>query len=183
MPPSPLTTAPLPRHSSPSVMPKSPQLYQLGHAGSETPSPPQQHSAQKQICVETACSPCVYQDGPDNTPISCCMITQWPLEIKSRIEANTTYQTALLESSPYPLCFFSFDGARLASIYAPCDDSGGVPATCYGLTSSTPPPPSFFWLSNSQPLLARRPTDHMQPRGGGNVWQDDLAPVRHLWDG
>eukprot|EP00961_Rhodomonas_salina_P206327 2785158-Rhodomonas_salina.1 len=26
------------------------------------------------------------------------------------MEANTTYMTALLECSPYPLCFFTFDG-------------------------------------------------------------------------
>mmetsp|Transcript_7614 Transcript_7614/g.14984 ORF Transcript_7614/g.14984 Transcript_7614/m.14984 type:complete len:710 (-) Transcript_7614:20-2149(-) len=70
------------------------------------------HSAQKQICVETACSPCVFIEGhgDDEKRTTCCMVTQWPLEVKSKIEAHTSYQTALLESSPYPLCFFSFDG-------------------------------------------------------------------------
>eukprot|EP00292_Cryptomonas_paramecium_P013979 CAMPEP_0113702508 /NCGR_PEP_ID=MMETSP0038_2-20120614/25242_1 /TAXON_ID=2898 /ORGANISM="Cryptomonas paramecium" /LENGTH=230 /DNA_ID=CAMNT_0000626665 /DNA_START=458 /DNA_END=1147 /DNA_ORIENTATION=+ /assembly_acc=CAM_ASM_000170 len=38
------------------------------------------------------------------------MITYWPIEVRSQAEANTTYMTSLLQCSPYPLCFFTFDG-------------------------------------------------------------------------
>ena len=42
--------------------------------------------------------------------LSCTMLTLWPLNAKDAIVADTTYLTALLEASPYPLCFFTFDG-------------------------------------------------------------------------
>eukprot|EP00286_Rhodomonas_abbreviata_P016626 CAMPEP_0181340856 /NCGR_PEP_ID=MMETSP1101-20121128/30077_1 /TAXON_ID=46948 /ORGANISM="Rhodomonas abbreviata, Strain Caron Lab Isolate" /LENGTH=287 /DNA_ID=CAMNT_0023452049 /DNA_START=545 /DNA_END=1404 /DNA_ORIENTATION=+ len=65
-------------------------------------------NSDKQISVETVCSPALFKQNGAMTP--CCMITHWPLEVKTQMEANTTYMTALLECSPYPLCFFTFDG-------------------------------------------------------------------------
>mmetsp|Transcript_19671 Transcript_19671/g.40067 ORF Transcript_19671/g.40067 Transcript_19671/m.40067 type:complete len:698 (+) Transcript_19671:290-2383(+) len=73
----------------------------------------------KQISVETVCSAVVLEarkDGNSVLPtnlggeIRGVMIHQWPLEVKSQLEANTKYMTSLLECSPYPLCFFTFDG-------------------------------------------------------------------------
>mmetsp|Transcript_7839 Transcript_7839/g.18477 ORF Transcript_7839/g.18477 Transcript_7839/m.18477 type:complete len:700 (+) Transcript_7839:296-2395(+) len=73
----------------------------------------------KQISVETVCSAVVLmprKDGelsllPGNgEEVKAVMIQQWPLEIKSKLDANTKYMTTLLECSPYPLCFFTFDG-------------------------------------------------------------------------
>eukprot|EP00292_Cryptomonas_paramecium_P007797 CAMPEP_0113689234 /NCGR_PEP_ID=MMETSP0038_2-20120614/17029_1 /TAXON_ID=2898 /ORGANISM="Cryptomonas paramecium" /LENGTH=346 /DNA_ID=CAMNT_0000610239 /DNA_START=270 /DNA_END=1307 /DNA_ORIENTATION=- /assembly_acc=CAM_ASM_000170 len=71
----------------------------------------------KQILVDTAFSPVrlVRSRAPgsaasqEEDPVV-VMVTQWPLEIKSKLEANTMYMTSLLECSPYPLCFFTFDG-------------------------------------------------------------------------
>ena len=38
------------------------------------------------------------------------MTVRWPLDIRRQLEENTRYMTSLLECSPYPLCFFTFDG-------------------------------------------------------------------------
>lgn len=38
------------------------------------------------------------------------MITQWPAEVKLRLEGTNKYMKTLLECSPYPLCLFTFNG-------------------------------------------------------------------------
>jgi PAS domain-containing protein len=39
--------------------------------------------------------------------VSAALVTGWPV---LEMEASTKYMTSLLECSPYPLCFFTFDG-------------------------------------------------------------------------
>ena len=124
----------------------------------------------------------------------CCMVTQWPLDIKSKIEANTTYQTSLLESSPYPLCFFSFDGdpphppppedflrfSSLTSVERPACPAepkcGNVIAPPVAATRETLMPPpchlAIFLISRT-----RRSSHYLQPSGRQHVREDDLASV------
>ena len=67
------------------------------------------HHRRQGICQRTMCLILVYMCHTGKV-LSCTMLTLWPLNAKDAIVADTTYLTALLEASPYPLCFFTFDG-------------------------------------------------------------------------
>jgi len=61
------------------------------------------------LTLETVCNPVNLRQS-NGEQVSAVMITAWPVRIKAQLAANTTYMTSLLELSPYPLCFFTFDG-------------------------------------------------------------------------
>jgi PAS domain-containing protein len=59
--------------------------------------------------VENMCVPVTVALGNGETADG-VMITQWPAEVKRRLEGTNKYMKALLECSPYPLCLFTFNG-------------------------------------------------------------------------
>uniref|UniRef100_A0A6T8JUN8 Phosphodiesterase n=3 Tax=Hemiselmis andersenii TaxID=464988 RepID=A0A6T8JUN8_HEMAN len=61
------------------------------------------------MSVETSCTPIRWRTEFGEL-IDGVLVVHWPVDVRSQLEANTTYMTALLECSPYPLCFFTFDG-------------------------------------------------------------------------
>jgi len=58
--------------------------------------------------MEVVVQPVLFELKGQN--VSAVLITGWPVESESEMEANTKYMTSLLECSPYPLLFFTFDG-------------------------------------------------------------------------
>eukprot|EP00802_Teleaulax_amphioxeia_P001333 Tamp_01335.p1 GENE.Tamp_01335~~Tamp_01335.p1 ORF type:complete len:712 (+),score=206.96 Tamp_01335:78-2213(+) len=62
----------------------------------------------KSTSVETLYKQCrVVLEGKES---GCIMVNHWALNTKDQMVSDTTYLTALLEASPYPLCLFTFDG-------------------------------------------------------------------------
>eukprot|EP00960_Hanusia_phi_P060191 764431-Hanusia_phi.AAC.4 len=68
----------------------------------------------EKISVEAIYGPAsvkrIDQNGTSGETIGCVMTVRWPIDIRRQLEENTKYMTSLLECSPYPLCFFTFDG-------------------------------------------------------------------------
>uniref|UniRef100_A0A7S4KJ92 Phosphodiesterase n=1 Tax=Guillardia theta TaxID=55529 RepID=A0A7S4KJ92_GUITH len=71
-------------------------------------------AGKENISVEAIYGPAsvkrIAKDGQAGETIECVMTVRWPLDIRRQLEENTKYMTSLLECSPYPLCFFTFDG-------------------------------------------------------------------------
>ena len=64
------------------------------------------------ILAEVQYAQCTFVDETDtnSTGRIVTMLSVWPLDVKDPMVKETTLQAALLEASPYPLCFFRMDG-------------------------------------------------------------------------
>ena len=64
------------------------------------------------ILAEVQYAQCTFVDEADtnSTGRIVTMLSVWPLDVKDPKVKETTLQAALLEASPYPLCFFRMDG-------------------------------------------------------------------------
>eukprot|EP00292_Cryptomonas_paramecium_P011743 CAMPEP_0113703098 /NCGR_PEP_ID=MMETSP0038_2-20120614/25626_1 /TAXON_ID=2898 /ORGANISM="Cryptomonas paramecium" /LENGTH=306 /DNA_ID=CAMNT_0000627433 /DNA_START=14 /DNA_END=930 /DNA_ORIENTATION=+ /assembly_acc=CAM_ASM_000170 len=61
------------------------------------------------VNLETILSPVRHRLG-SGEPETAVLVTSWSREFKSLFDSDTHYKTALLDLSPYPLCFFNFEG-------------------------------------------------------------------------
>ncbi|KAJ1473791.1 hypothetical protein T484DRAFT_1834842, partial [Baffinella frigidus] len=62
------------------------------------------------VQLENVVQPILFKPAGATAGVSACLITGWPVSSVDIQDASTKYMTSLLECSPYPLCFFTFDG-------------------------------------------------------------------------